>query len=229
MCVPSSSRAVQRVGRRLTCVALFAAMTGCSSMPGSSILSGNSPVGKAERETVVDLSAPDSSSQPSQRYEVAPRNAERFELGLAAVDIDDLVAAEKYFLQITKDQPELPGPWANLAQIERQRGDIEAAGSILRRAVDANPDNCQALTSLGLMSREVGDFASAEGYYLDCLQRDADFADAHYNLGILYEIYLGRLPEALASYRTYQALTEKPDRRVAGWVMDLERRIGGAS
>lgn len=229
MFVAFSSHAVQRVGCRLACLMVFATLTGCASIPGSSVLTGNSNAGKTEREAVMDLSAPDSSSQASQRYEVAPRNAERFELGLAAVDLDDLVAAEKYFLQITKDQPELPGPWANLAQIERQRGDMEAAGTILRRAVDANPDNCQALTSLGLMSREVGDFASAEGYYLDCLQRDADFADAHYNLGILYEIYLGRLPEALASYRTYQELTEKPDRRVAGWVMDLERRIGGAS
>lgn len=223
-----SKPAAQQMASRVASVVMLTALAGCSSIPGSSILSDALPR-SAERAPVVDIAAPESSSQTAQRYEVEPRNVERFELALAAVDRDELLAAEKLFLQITKDQPELPGPWSNLAQIERQRGDIEAAGSVLRNAVDANPDNCQALTSLGLMSREVGDFASAEGYYLDCLQRDVDFADAHYNLGILYEIYLGRLPEALASYRTYQELTEKPDRRVAGWVMDLERRIGGAS
>lgn len=211
-----------------TATVLLSVLAGCASIPGGSILS-DAKARKAEPARAIDVSAPESSAQLSQRYEVKPRNAERFELALAALDRDDLQAAEKLFLQIADDQPELPGPWTNLAQIERQRGDIEAAGSVLRKAVDANPDNCQALTALGLMSREVGDFASAEGYYLDCLQRDGDFADAHYNLGILYEIYLGRLPEALASYRTYQQLTEKPDRRVAGWVMDLERRIGSAS
>ncbi len=228
MFVRFSRSAPRQMMRRVAAVVALASMAGCASIPGGSILSDVLP-GKADRSPVVETAPPESSFQTAQRYEVEPRNAERFELALAAVDRDDLLAAEKLFLQITKDQPELPGPWANLAQIERQRGDVEAAGSVLRKAVDANPDNCQALTSLGLMSREVGDFASAEGYYLDCLQRDGDFADAHYNLGILYEIYLGRLPEALASYRTYQELTEKPDRRVAGWVMDLERRIGGAS
>ena len=39
-------------------------------------------------------------------------------------------------------------------------------------------------------------------------------------------LYLGRLTEALASYRQYQALQSEEDRRVKGWVMDLERRLG---
>jgi len=44
-------------------------------------------------------------------------------------------------------------------------------------------------------------------------------------LGILYELYLGRLDDALQAYQTYQTLSENPDMRVAGWVSDLERRI----
>ena len=75
------------------------------------------------------------------------------------------------------------------------------------------------------MSRQSGDFLSAEANYLACVERVPDFREAYLNLGILYELYLGKLPEALAAYRTYQSLLEAPDRRVEGWVMDLERRL----
>jgi hypothetical protein len=60
------------------------------------------------------------------------------------------------------------------------------------------------------------------------VERVPDFREAYLNLGILYELYLGKLPEALAAYRTYQSLLEAPDHRVDGWVMDLERRLTSA-
>ena len=49
---------------------------------------------------------------------------------------------------------------------------------------------------------------------------------AHLNLGILNELYFGRLPEALESYRAYQALTADEDALVARWITDLARRTG---
>ena len=58
------------------------------------------------------------------------------------------------------------------------------------------------------------------------MQLDKDHWAAWTNLGILYELYLGKLPEALEYYRTYQSMLSEPDRRVQGWVMDLERRLG---
>ena len=51
--------------------------------------------------------------------------------------------------------------------------------------------------------------------------------EAYLNLGILYELYLGRLDDALQAYQKYQALSESADQRVAGWVSDLERRLAG--
>ena len=90
----------------------------------------------------------------------------------------------------------------------------------------ANPFNCTANTELGLLSRFTGVFEAAVRHYLNCLERVPGNDAAHLNLGILYELYLGRLTEALASYRQYQALQSEEDRRVKGWVMDLERRLG---
>lgn len=214
--------------RLISAALLMLAAAGCASVPGLGSL-GESLGDSLKRDRAeVDLTPPDASVNAS-RYTVSERSRERFDEAISALDAGELTAAERLFRQITKDQPELPAPWINLAQMARERGDVEAAGSILRAAVDADANNCPALTALGVLSRQAGDLASAESYYLSCLARDESYADAHYNLGILYEIYLGRLPDALLAYRKYQALTDTDDRRVAGWVMDLERRIGAAS
>jgi len=106
------------------------------------------------------------------------------------------------------------------------QGRDDAARSALTRAVDANPRNCAARTELGVLLRRHGEFAAAEAQYRACLQAVPDYQPAYLNLGILYELYLGRLEEALEAYRGYQRIAAEPDARVAGWVVDLERRLG---
>ena len=97
------------------------------------------------------------------------------------------------FLEITADQPELAGPWINLGQIYTATGQEEEARQAFERAVASNPWNCAAHNQLGVLSRQHGDFGAAEHHYLECLKKVPDFRDAYLNLGILYELYLGRL------------------------------------
>ena len=134
--------------------------------------------------------------------------------------------AEVLLLDITSTQPELAGPWINLGQVYVALEQPEEARRAFEAAAVANPFNCTAHNELGLLSRQNGDFEAAESHYLNCLQRVPGNDAAHLNLGILYELYLGRLTDALASYRSYQSLQSEPSRRVKGWVMDLERRLG---
>jgi tetratricopeptide (TPR) repeat protein len=72
--------------------------------------------------------------------------------------------------------------------------------------------------------REQGEFDAAEGVYLAALNVEQDDALTHYNLGILYDLYLGIPDRAIRHYRRYQAAVDGEDRRVAGWIADLERR-----
>jgi hypothetical protein len=46
---------------------------------------------------------------------------------------------------------------------------------------------------------------------------------AHYNLGVLNELYLQRLDVALQNFETYQSLVGE-DKQVAMWIKDLTRR-----
>jgi tetratricopeptide (TPR) repeat protein len=168
------------------------------------------------REPLPELPVPD----------VTSGNFAAFEQAITAIREGRLQAAEILLLEITVDQPELAGPWINLGQVYIALEQPEEARIAFRHAILANPRSCPAYNELGVLSRRYGDFAGAEEHYRTCIDLVPGFKDAYLNLGILYELYLGRLPEALEYYRAYQSLLSEPDRRVMGWVMDLERRLG---
>jgi Flp pilus assembly protein TadD len=148
-----------------------------------------------------------------------------FEQSVAAIEAQRWQEAEVLLKELTTREPRLSGPWVNLGIVQGELGRDEEAEASFRKAVDANPNNCAAYNELGLLRRRAGDFLAAEANYLACLERVPSFREAHLNLGILYELYLGRLPEALDAYRAYLALIDGEDRRVAGWVSDIERRL----
>jgi hypothetical protein len=51
-----------------------------------------------------------------------------------------------------------------------------------------------------------------------------DYALAHYNLGVLNELYLQRLDVALRHFEIYQSLVGD-DKQVEKWISDLRRRV----
>ena len=134
-------------------------------------------------------------------------------------------AAEVLLSELTESQPELAGPWINLGLIRASQDDAAGAESAFNEAVSANPNNCDARNQLGILLRRRGAFSAAEQQYQECLKVDPTRADVQLNLGILYELYMGRLADALVAYGEYQMLVAEPDQQVAGWVADLERRV----
>ncbi len=53
-----------------------------------------------------------------------------------------------------------------------------------------------------------------------------NYAKAHFNLGILAELYLQDLPLALTHYEAYQSTQTQANNTVAKWVIDLQKRTG---
>ena len=157
--------------------------------------------------------------------EVDSANQRLFDRALVLIEDGSVAAAEVLLQEITVDQPELAGPWFNLALLYTAR-DADAAGQeALEKAVAAKSGHCPARTMLGVRAREAGDFAAAEAHYLACLAARPGFPPAQLNLGILYELYMGRYSEALAAYQDYQLALAEPDPKVNGWLVDLERRV----
>ncbi len=215
---------------------LPALLTACTSLPdgGAPPKSSASPASEDAASDPSDQSAAGSegSGGTLPAYVEVPvpalkgNTASEFEMAVSFLQEGRFEEALALLRHITAEQPELAGPWINLGQVYVALDAPEEARQAFESAVAANPYNCTAHNELGLLSRQNGDFEAAERHYLNCLERVPGNDAAHLNLGILYELYLGRLPEALANYRQYQALQSEEDRRVKGWVMDLERRLG---
>jgi len=144
--------------------------------------------------------------------------------------VDDAIAAQRYqdaealLLKLTALQPRFSGAWTNLGTLYVARDEARAAQTAFEKALEANPSNCAARVSLGVLARRAGDYETAETYYLSCARPMADSLEAYLNLGILYELYMGRFDDALEAYRAYQRVAPAPDERVAMWVRDLEFR-----
>ena len=57
--------------------------------------------------------------------------------------------AEELLLQLTRDYPELPEPWNNLAVLHAGRGQLDKADEALQAALRINPAYATALENLG--------------------------------------------------------------------------------
>ena len=152
--------------------------------------------------------------------------AASFARGTEAMDAENWREAERIFQQLTISEPKLSGSWVNLGILHYQNGDFDRAESAWETALAINPLNFDAYNQLAVLKREQGDFQAAEKIYLNSLAKWSDNAETHCNLGILYDLYMGRWNQALAEYKECAALTEEPSRQLRGWIVDMERRIG---
>lgn len=127
---------------------------------------------------------------------------------------------------IAAKNPSFSGPLVNQAVILLRQKQYADAEALLMKALDINASNPYAFNLLGIALREQGKFADAKAAYASALAIDPNYAKAHFNLGVLADLYQQDLPVALSHYERYQALQSKPDPAVANWIVDLQKRTG---
>ncbi len=159
--------------------------------------------------------------------EVDVEAAVRFRAGVRAMQEQRYDEARKFFDAVIDMQPELAGPWLNIARLELLAFDLDAAKVAYERVLELKTHDCHASNGLGIIARKRGLFRYAEEHYRQCAPADGGYAHAQMNLGILYEVYLGRLQEALMAYERYLEAAAEPDPQVERWVADIQRRFGG--
>lgn len=125
---------------------------------------------------------------------------------------------------ISARYPRLSGPLVNQGIIHLRQESFQDAERVLREALEVNEKNPYAHNALGVALREQGEFDKAEAQYRKALDLDPLYARAHFNLGVLAELYKQDLVQALEHFRAYQELQRQPDSTVDNWLTDLERR-----
>lgn len=160
-----------------------------------------------------------------QSVKVPPTAETGFRNALVAMQSEDWNTAEQQLRELHQKHPELSGPVVNLAIVLWRKDKLAEAESHFQQALAINPLNNDAYIQWGLFLREQGRFPDAEAAYLKALEVWPHNAAAHRNLGILYDLYMGKFDAALRHYEMVLRLSSEPNKEVEGWIIDLKRRL----
>lgn len=214
---------------RLPCkaVLLAALLAACSAPlpmpPGTS--SSSQPPAQPESAT-----APTATAIPAPQGPDAALK-KQFAKAVAAMQAGQDKPAMDLFSAIAAQAPQLASPHANLGILYFRQGRLAEAETAFKDALQRDGKDYVSANYLGMIYRKQGDFAAAKAAYERALAAKPDYGNAHLNLAILYDLYLGNLDKALDHYRQYQKDGGEGDSRLAGWLADLQQRMqdaGGA-
>lgn len=136
--------------------------------------------------------------------------------------------AEILLLGIIEKHPNLAGPHANISLIYYQKGQTEQAKKSLEKTISLNPGNPYAYNILGIIENNKGNFSNAEKYFLLAIKYKNDYAKAHYNIALLYDIYFHELEKSAHHYQKYLSIISKKgikDKQTADWLKQLESSL----
>lgn len=185
---------------------------------------GGRPQGPGQAASTVRQSPVSTRAIPPEPEltEVQQQLVERARTAAASQAWDEAAQALEQLLQQRDDLPRLT---ARLAWVRQQQGRTGEATVLYHNAVAANPADALSINNLALLLREAGDFRQASEVLEQGLAYSPRVPELHFNLAVLSELYLLDLPRALDHYRQYQALLPTPEKRVEGWIADIERRV----
>ncbi|MEA3196251.1 MAG: hypothetical protein QOF32_303, partial [Gammaproteobacteria bacterium] len=102
---------------------------------------------------------------------------------------------------------------------------LPEAESAFKTALELKPTDAVAGNELGIVERKLGKFAEAEAAYQRTIAAEPNYAPAHLNLGVLYDLYLAEPQKALNEFERYIEIAGE-NKQVAGWVVELRKRVG---
>jgi tetratricopeptide (TPR) repeat protein len=108
------------------------------------------------------------------------------------------------------DDPCLAGAYANLGRLLHQAGRVADAETVYRAGANACAADPILFFNFAVLKEDQGSREEAIKLYKQALATDPDMADAHCNLGLLYES-LGREREALRHFSAYRKLNAESD------------------
>lgn len=144
--------------------------------------------------------------------------------GLKLLQQQQYSEALEHWQKMSEVWPDYPGIWSNLALAQLALELYAEAFTSNEQALTINSNFCPALSLSGLLLREQGQFKQAIESYQQAIDCDPKNPDNLFNLGILYDLYLQDLGQALNYYEQAQSLLGEQDSNLAMWVEDLRNR-----
>ncbi len=150
----------------------------------------------------------------------------QYQQGVTAMGKKQWQQANNFFEQVILAQPKLSGAYVNKALIAMAQSKMIIAQFQIDKALKINNLNPYAHNIQGQLARLKGDFVKAEESYLTALKLWPNYAEVHWNLAVLLELYRGRYSEAKNYYLSFLQL--KPEdsqvkRSIAGLEIKMAR------
>lgn len=158
------------------------------------------------------------------RVAVAPeRSIESLKDAIRLLKEGQFAQADANLEEVRRVRPDIPEVHFNLGMAKLQRRKYPEAVGHFRDFIVLRPQDPGAYAMSGIALREQGRFEEAEKSYREGLAIAPNNGLLHYNIGILYDLYLDVPEKALEHYLAYQKIQTTPDARVGGWIAVLER------
>ena len=167
--------------RALVTAGLIATVVSALALPAARAASAAA----AEAQAMLNRNDPNGALRVLDRYlATSPQDAEaRFTRGLALVRLNRNEEAIKSFSELTRDYPQLPEPYNNLAVLYAQQGDYEKARDALEAALATHPSYATAHENLGDIYA-----ALASAAYNRALMLDQSNAAVRYKLNLINQL-----------------------------------------
>lgn len=183
---------------------------GCSSQKAVTV----EPVPTASKAEVII-----ESQDPTEEDQL------EYQRGIIAINAGNYAEAKRIFVRFVKNYPKLSGAYVNLGLIAIKHEDYDNAEWLSGLAIDLNPRQAYAYNLRAQLNLRKGKIKEARQDYLKAIKINPDYTNAHYNLALLYDIYLQELALAIEHYSKYLTLLGKEDEKTQEWINYLKNTL----
>ena len=162
------------------------------------------------------------SSSSSKPVNISNADKEKFRDAITALNNGDDSNSLRLFNELIRNNPNLAGPYTNLALMHYNKQEYEKSLKLTEKALKLNPDQAQAYNLRGQLNITAGKVHEAKADYLSAVKLKPNYTNAHYNLALLYDIYLQEIELAIKHYQIYTSLLKKPDPATLDWINHLK-------
>jgi len=160
--------------------------------------------------------------ETEQSKSVSKADRDKYRNGITALYNDDLSKAQRIFNEFIRNKPDLAGAYSNLALVHFKKKEYEKSLKQINKALELNLKQAQALNLRAQLYVIDGKIHKAKDDYIKAVEIKPAYANAQYNLALLYDIYLQEINLAIKHYKIYMSLLKKPDEATKEWITHLE-------
>ncbi len=158
-------------------------------------------------------------------FKVELKIKKQYSVALNYLKVNKVNKAQKILEDIATKSPGLPGVHLNLALLYYHLKYFKRSRTELNKVFKVSNKNELAYNLSGSLYRQAGQFTLAKNSYSRSLKLVPDYADAHLNIAILFDIYLQNWTDAKQHYLRYLDLSNNNTKQVKLWLQDLELRM----